>query len=690
MKKMKKESALNLWSPIVKIFLKIRMTEHTFMIIIAIIIGTLAGLGAIGIRAMIQLVSNLSFPGDGTLLDNIMGVPWYILIGVPTIGGILTGPLISFLAPEAKGSGVPEVIQSVLIEGGRIRPRVALIKSLASAITIGTGGSVGREGPIIQIGASLGSAVSQLFQISGIRIKSLVACGAAAGIAAAFNAPIAGTMFAVEIILMDFAVAQFTPIVISSVTATVISRLFVGDFVAFEIPTYYLISPIELSFYLVMGLLCGLTSYLFIYILFNTENLIDRYIRIPSYMKPALGGLLVGITALFFPQVMGVGYDSINLALHGSLVWELAAVLILAKIMATSFTLGSGGSGGIFAPSLFMGAMLGCAFGILMNKLFPDIAAPPGAYALVAMGGIVAGTTRAPITAIIMIFEITNTYDIILPLMITCIISAILSSKFSRESIYTMRLIDRNIHFKESAEINPMRSIFVRDVYTNRIEYIEQDMNFDTILSELFSRESPYLVVRDEKDRLLGTIFLNDLRKSYSEWEDLQEIAIAKDLVYTNFKPVMRHQDCQEALDRMIEAKMPGLPVVDRFDDKKVLGMIWQKDILDIFREEMSRKSIATTLLNNIQVRHTHQEVRFMQGRSIAEVSIPESFIGQSIRSLNIRASYQVEILSIHKVREANLPIDVFPDPGRVFAGDDEYMSIAGNVEMINRLKNLP
>lgn len=675
---------------LVAVVRKIRMTEHTFMIIIAILIGILAGLGAIGVRAMIQWVSSISFQGDGTLLENIMAAPWYVLVAAPIIGGILVGPLISFLAPEAKGSGVPEVIQSVLIEGGRIRPRVAFIKSIASAITIGTGGSVGREGPIIQIGASLGSAVSQLFQISGIRIKSLVGCGAAAGIAAAFNAPIAGTMFAVEIILMDFAVAQFTPIVISSVTATVISRFFIGDFVAFEIPTYYLASPLEMGFYTVMGLICGLVSYLFILILFKSEDLLNCFIRIPEYAKPAFGGLLVGITALFFPQIMGVGYDTINLALHGTLIWQMAALLVLVKILATSFTLGSGGSGGIFAPSLFVGAMLGCAFGFLVNALFPDLAAPPGAYALVAMGGIVAGTTRAPITAIIIIFEITNTYDIILPLMITCIISAILSSKFSRESIYTMRLINRNIHFKESAEINPMRSIFVRDVFSSRIEAIPHHMNFDEILKELFARESPYLIVLDDEDNLLGTIFMNDIRKSYGEWEDIRELTIARDLVYTDFVPVNLKDDCQEALDRMIAAKMPGLPVVDQQDRKKVLGMIWQKDILDVFREEMSRKNIATTLLNNIQVRHSHQEVRFMQGRSIAEVSIPPSFIGRSIADLNIRTHYRIDILSIHKDRKANSPIDVFPDPARVFADNDEYMSIAGSVEMINLFKNLP
>ena len=205
---------------------RLRLTEHTFMIIIAIIIGVLAGFAAIGIRALIQVISNISFTGDGNLLENIMSTSWYLIILIPIIGGLIVGPIIHFFAPEAKGHGVPEVMQAILLKGGVIRGRVAFVKTIASAITIGTGGSVGREGPIIQIGSSIGSIIGQFFRVPSRRLKTLVACGAAAGIAAAFNAPIAGALFAVEIILMDFAVAQFSPIVISSVMATVISRGF--------------------------------------------------------------------------------------------------------------------------------------------------------------------------------------------------------------------------------------------------------------------------------------------------------------------------------------------------------------------------------------------------------------------------------------------------------------------------------
>ena len=340
------------------LFERLRLSEHTFMIIIAIIIGVLGGFAGIGIRAMILWISEISYGAGDNFLENVLNTSWYWILIIPAIGGLIVGPIIYFFAPEAKGHGVPEVMEAILLRGGAIRPRVAFLKAVASAITIGSGGSVGREGPIIQIGSSIGSMVGQFFRIPSKKLKTLVACGAAAGIAAAFNAPIAGALFAVEIILMDFAVAQFSPIVISSVMATVISRSFEGDFAAFIVPKYQLVSTYEIGFYFILGALSGIVSFLFIKALYLSEDYFDNKLMIPEYLKPALGGLGVGIIALVFPQIMGVGYDSINNALYGNMIWYIAIALVFIKILATSLTLGSGGSGGIFAPSLFMGAML--------------------------------------------------------------------------------------------------------------------------------------------------------------------------------------------------------------------------------------------------------------------------------------------------------------------------------------------
>ncbi|MCW8809465.1 MAG: chloride channel protein, partial [Ignavibacteriaceae bacterium] len=325
-------------------FERLKLTEHTFMIIVAIIIGMLAGFSAIGIRFLIKEISLLSFQGAGTFLENVLNTSWYWILIIPAVGGLIVGPIIYYLAPEAKGHGVPEVMQAILLKGGNIRPRVAFIKAIASSISIGTGGSVGREGPIIQIGSSIGSMIGQFLRVPSKRLKTLVGCGAAAGIAAAFNAPIAGALFAVEIILMDFAIAQFSPIVIASVMATVVSHTFEGKFAAFVVPKYQLVSPQEIGFYFVLGALAGVVSYFFIKLLYWCEDLFDNKMKLPEYVNPAIGGVIVGIVALGFPQVMGVGYDTINMALYGKMVWYIAVVLIFAKILATSVTLGSGGS----------------------------------------------------------------------------------------------------------------------------------------------------------------------------------------------------------------------------------------------------------------------------------------------------------------------------------------------------------
>jgi len=355
------------------------------MIFLAIIIGAVSGLAAIGIRFLINEISAFSFPGDKSLLQNIIDAPWYLKIIIPVLGGLIVGPLIYFLAPEAKGHGVAEVMEAILMKGGKIRPRVAVIKGFASAITIGTGGSVGREGPIIQIGSSLGSTVGQFFKVHTSRMKTLVGCGAAAGIAAAFNAPIAGALFAVEIILMDFAVTQFSPIVISSVMATIISQSYEGKFIEFQVPAYHYVSPNEFFFYVMLGVLCAVVSFLFIKFLYYSENFFNKKIKFPEYLKPVLGGVCIGLMALLFPEIMGMGYDSINLALHGNMFWSLALALIFLKIIATSVTLGSGGSGGVFAPSLFIGTVTGAFFGYFVHLYFPNITPSPAAYALVAM-----------------------------------------------------------------------------------------------------------------------------------------------------------------------------------------------------------------------------------------------------------------------------------------------------------------
>ncbi len=666
---------------------KAKMTEHTFMIIIALIIGMLGGFGAIAIRAMIKWISSLSFPGSGTVLENITAAPWYVIVAAPVVGGLIVGPIIHFLAREAKGHGVPEVMQSLILKGGAIRPRVAFVKALASSITIGTGGSVGREGPIVQIGASLGSTMGRFFRVSPTRMKTFVGCGAAAGIAAAFNAPVAGALFAVEILLGDFAFTQFSPIVISSVMATVISHSFEGNFAAFQVPRYQLVSPYELFFYFILGALCAFAAYAFIKVLYFTEDFFDNHFRIPEYLKPAVGGVAIGLVALAVPQIMGVGYDSINNALHGKTVWHMALLLIFVKIVATSVTLGSGGSGGIFAPSLFIGAMVGCAFGWLVHGQFPGIAASPGAYALVAMGGLVAGTTHAPITAIIIVFELTNDYHIILPLMITCIISTIISTGLSRESIYTLKLVLRNIHIKDGAEINVMKSIFVKDVYTPHAETISNRSNFNDIVNTVIAGRDPLFPVIDGRGKLTGMLSLNDVKDHLFDRDVLQNLLIADDIAVKEFDTVTLDDNCQTALDLIGSGNLEGLPVVHPRRPDTLMGMIWRRDVLEAYNKEIERRDLTSTFASQITMKNIDQSVHFMEGYAITEIPVPNWFVGKSIREINVRAKFAVDILLIRTNTEEGSKIKAIPDPDYVFSFKDSLV-IAGEIGRINLLKS--
>jgi len=658
------------------------------MIIVAIIIGLLAGFAAVGIRFLIKEISALSFQGEGNLLNNILNTSWYWILIIPVLGGLIVGPIIYFFAPEAKGHGVPEVMQAILLKGGNIRPRVAFIKAIASSITIGTGGSVGREGPIIQIGSSLGSMIGQFLRVPSKRLKTLVGCGAAAGIAAAFNAPVAGALFAVEIILMDFAIAQFSPIVISSVIATVVSHTFEGKFVAFIVPKYQLVSPQEIGFYFILGALAGLVSYLFIKLLYLCEDIFDNKIKYPEYVKPAMGGVLVGAIALLFPEIMGVGYDTINNALYGNMIWYMALALIFIKIIATSVTLGSGGSGGIFAPSLFMGATLGFFFGNIVNYFFPNITASPGAYALVAMGGLVAGTTRAPITAIIIVFELTSDYNIILPLMVTCIISTILSSKLSRESIYTLKLLMRNIGIKEGMEINIMESLFVKEVFRPEVEVIADTDNFSQIVNKVLKGRSAEYPVVDRNRNVKGIISIYDIKDHFFEREELKDILIAADIADTNFESLPLESNCQVALDKMSRYDLEGLPVVSTDNGNKLIGYIWRKDIQDAYQKEIERTEIASNIASSISMKEDEKLYHFMEGYSIVEIPVPKIFIGKSIRELDIRKKYGVDVLSIKMGIKSEIKIKAIPNPNHIFT-EEQAIIIAGEIKNINLLRNL-
>lgn len=693
---------------------RLQMTEHLYMMIIAAIIGIVGGFGAVGVKAGIHFISDLTFNGGENLIDSVVKTPWYWVILIPAIGGAIVGPLVHFLGPETRGHGVPEVMYSVLTKGGIIRPRVAVIKAIASAVTIGTGGSVGKEGPIVQIGSSLGSMIGQFLRVPSSRLKILVGCGAAAGIAGAFNAPVAGALFAIEIILLDFAVSSFSPIVISAVIATVVSHSFEGNFAAFTINNFEWVSPWEVIFYILLGGLAGIISFLFIKILYFTEDFWDNKVKIKPYIKPIIGGSIVGLIALLFPEIIGVGYDAINSAINNQglvyngigsenisklnydflsdSLWYMALVLVFIKMFASSITLASGLSGGVFAPSLFVGAMLGAFFGYVVNMLFPEYAAHPGAYSLVAMGGLVAGTTRAPITAILIVFELTKENDIILPLMLTCIGSVIVSTKLSRESIYTLKLLQKNINFKDRAESNVLKTIFVHDILSKSYKVVSEDTKFSDLVAKLLSHKAPILFVHNSKQKLLGVITLNDIKEFLFEHNDLNDILIAGDIANSDFKYIYPNITCKEALELLNKTGVECLPVLKDDGSLKQIGVVWRRDIDFAYQKELERLEITTDLATNIMLNNDEKQVHFLDGYLVSEVKVPHGLIGKSLIEARIRNNYGIDVLSIKQIIEEGDSkkhiIKAIPDATQILKEND-ILVVAGETEKINKFKSL-
>ena len=423
---------------------RFRLPQSTYLLLAAIIVGVGGGYGAVAFRALIGGETSLA----GWLtsaLSPVLG-PLAAVVSI-ACGGAAAAWFAARFAPEARGHGVPEVMAAVALHGGVIRPRIILIKALASATTIGFGGAAGREGPIVQIGSAIGSLLGQVVRAPAPIVRTLVACGAAAGISATFNAPIGGVFFASEVILGDFAPRSFAVIVVASVVSAVIGRSALGNRPSFDASAFLLVSPRELWLYALLGVVCALGAAAFVKILYGFEDAVDR-IKAPAWLKGFAGFALVGAIGLAVPQILGVGYGAMQHVLDGHVDFSRAFIMGLLKPVATSITLASGGSGGVFAPSLFTGAMFGDAFGRIVHSAFPAWTAAPAAYGLVAMAAFFAAASEAPITAITIVFEMSDDYTIILPLMIATVVAAVLGRRLINGTVYELKLMRRGIDWK--------------------------------------------------------------------------------------------------------------------------------------------------------------------------------------------------------------------------------------------------
>lgn len=651
---------------------KLKLSEQIFMLLGGLVIGILGGYGSVGFKWLVSQLQNIAWGGWMHPVSLVAQHPWYWVILIPAAGILIAAVSATYFAPEAKGPGVPEVMENVAIRGGVIRLRVLVVKVWASAVSIASGGSVGREGPMVQIGASLGSLFGQITQITARQMKTFVGAGAAAGIAATFNAPIAGSLFALEIIIGDFGLAQFSPIVVSAVISTLISHQYVDKFGLFDVPAYQLVSMWELIPYIILGLVTGLVAVGFVRALYKTEDLVDK-IPVSSPVKAVVGGGIVGAMALVYPEVLGNGYEVINNVLLGEFVWSLALVLIVWKILATSITISAGASGGVFAPSLFLGAMTGGFVGGIANYFFPDLVGSPGAYALVGMAGVVGASTNAPLTAILIIFELTNDYEIILPVMLTTIVATVFSMIFSKDSIYSMKLKRRGVDINQGRDLNILRSLPVSSAMRKSIEKVHENTTLHQLMDLMAGSQHTVFFIVDSEDNLTGYVSLNDLRKLIGDTDVLNHLIIAGDIAHSIRFYIYPEETLNRAMEVFAQEGIDELPILKSAEDHKIIGTLWRQDVIEAYNREIFRRDMATGMASKlVSTQGSPEPVEIVTGFSILEREVPKFLNGKSIRSTHLRDKYGVEIILVEKIdAKSNSKKEVMPHASYVLENGD-------------------
>ncbi len=560
-----------------------RRNSETGLLALALVVGAGAGLGAVAFRWLIVSFTRLLSGHDDYSDAGHAAHPWLPWLGpwfvvlAPVVAGLVYGPLVYAFAREARGHGVPEVMDAVARRGGRIRPQVAVVKALASALCIGGGGSVGREGPIVQIGSAIGSTIGRVLRAEEERTRILVACGAAGGIAATFNAPLAGVFFAMELILVDFAARSFGMVVLSSVTASVIGRAALGDQPFLTLPPFSVAHPSEYVLFALLGVIAGLVGVAFTRFLYLVEDGCDRIWRGPEWLRPAVGGVLLGGVLLVLPQMYGVGYPVLGNGIAGLYTVGFLVALLVGKMVATSLTIGIGGSGGVFAPSLFIGAMLGSAFGQSAHLLVPGIAGAAGAYGLIGMGAVFAGAARAPITAVVIMFELTGEYSIILPLMAAIVLATGVSHLVSEDSIYTLKLRRRGVVIGARPQAERLALVQVASVMTPGRRPVHIGDALVDVVGGL--AEAERLAVVDDQERYVGVITARAVAETLADGE--HDTARVRDLL-ERVPAVDATQTLAEALEVLDRTDASSVPVLDA--DGAVVGWLTHRQVVGRLR----------------------------------------------------------------------------------------------------------
>ena len=601
----------------------------------AIAVGLLAAGGVYAFKAWIAVVQS----GALSLTRLLPGAAWpWATALVPAVGGLLVGLVVVFVIGEERHHGVAGVMEATALAGGRLRWRRMPVKAVAAGTAIGTGASVGPEDPSVQIGANLGSFFGVTLRLSDDRVRALVASGAAAGIAAAFDAPIAGVFFALEIVLGELAAGSLGLILLAAMSSAALTHSLVGEHPAFDVPAYALKSAGELPLYVLLGVAAGVVAGLYVTALYAAQDLF-AHVKAPRWAKPAVAGLVVGVVGLSLPQVLGVGYSGIEAALQGGLAPGLLLSLLVAKLAMTAVCIGSGVPGGVFAPSLFLGAMLGAAAGAAVARFAPIPGVEPQAYAIVGMGAVLAGAVHAPLTAILLLFEMTRDYRIMVPAMLSVATSLAVARAIRRESVYTLGLARKGIRLERGRDVEVLATIQVAEAMQTAVPTVLESAPAAEALEAVHRTRHLGIAVLDAEGRLAGIVAAQDLDRAGADGglagRTVGDVCTKELLV--------AHPDetLAAALRRMSVRDVGRLPVVPRDDPHRLVGMLRRSDVVRAYDVALGRRAALRNQAQRVRLSASTDarvdEVVVARGaacdgRRVRDVAWPRDFVLATVR----------------------------------------------------------
>lgn len=553
---------------------------------LALVVGALASVAAIGFREAIEFFQD-AFYGTPSerLYQFVQTLAWWQVLWPPVVGGLIIGVLVRIGMPEQRPQGVADVIEASALKGGRMSLTTGLRAAVISAISIGSGASVGREGPVVHLGAALAANISKRLHLTRSLSRTLLGCGVAAAVAGSFNAPIAGALFANEVVIGHYALKAFAPVVIASVTSTAISRAYFGDFPAFALPPHAITSFLEFPAFVVLGLLAGIAASLMVRGISRTQDFSNK-IPLPGWLHPALGGLAVGLIALVLPQVLGVGYGATEQALMGAIPLALLVAILVAKIIATAISLGFGFGGGVFSPALVVGAMLGGAFGVAISEIFPALDAGTGAYALIGMGAVAAAVLGAPISTSLIIFEMTGDYELTLGVMLAVVVSTGVFRAIHGRTFFTSQLERRGLDLKGGFESGLLRALEVNDVMHRSAETVSPAVALPELRNRLQRSLTGELFVVGDDGHLIGTITLADLSETAFNPE-LDHLINAGDVARLHPPVLFVDDNLEKALKLMGDCGEPLVAVLKDTNSLHFEGAVEERSVIAAYNRAL-------------------------------------------------------------------------------------------------------